>query len=62
MVHEALGDYDAADACYDAILAKAPAHEGAHKRKIALLRCDAADVVLLTWRDPTSTRTSHHTR
>jgi tetratricopeptide (TPR) repeat protein len=39
MVHEARGDYDAADAAYDTILAKAPSHEGAHKRKIALLRC-----------------------
>ena len=39
MVLEARGDWDAADAAYDAILAKAPAHEGAHKRKIAVLRC-----------------------
>ncbi len=38
MVCEARGDWDAANAIYDAILVKAPAHEGAHKRKIAVLR------------------------
>ena len=39
MVYEARGEWDEAEATYDAILAKAPAHEGAHKRKIAMLRC-----------------------
>jgi tetratricopeptide (TPR) repeat protein len=39
MVLEARGEWDAAEAVYDAILAKAPSHEGAHKRKIAMLRC-----------------------
>jgi len=41
MVLEARGEWEAADAVYDLILAKAPSHEGAQKRKIALLRCAA---------------------
>ena len=52
MVHECRGDYDAAEACYDAILAKAPAHEGAHKRKIALLRCAENTPFMPPLRDP----------
>ena len=38
MTHEALGEWNEAVAVYDAILAKAPSHEGAQKRKIAVLR------------------------
>ena len=38
MALEARGEWDAAEAVYDGILAKAPSHEGARKRKIAILR------------------------
>ena len=39
MFYEARGEWDTAASVYDDILAKSPAHEGAQKRKIALLRC-----------------------
>ena len=38
MVLECRGEWEAAAGVYDAILAKQPSAEGAHKRKIALLR------------------------
>jgi tetratricopeptide (TPR) repeat protein len=38
MLLECRGDWAAAQAVYDAILEKQPAHEGAHKRKVAILR------------------------
>ena len=44
MLLESCGEWDSAVAEYDAILAKAPSHEGAHKRKIAVLRCAAASL------------------
>jgi tetratricopeptide (TPR) repeat protein len=37
MLQEGRGDWAAAEAVYDGILARAPAYEGAHKRKVALL-------------------------
>lgn len=47
MVLEARGEWDAAAAVYDGILAAAPTHEGAHKRKIAMLRCVFASLFAL---------------
>lgn len=38
MLAEARGEWGVATALYDGILAKQPAHEGALKRKVAVLR------------------------
>ena len=38
MLHECRGEWEAALRVYDEILEKAPAHEGAHKRKVAVVR------------------------